>query len=313
MLSSLKKPKIVGVYDSPKIRTTNIKFRKTDQKTENIGESRKNRYFSPVSSSSLGKISHLSTASNLNCTSLNKKKGAIAPLTKEILYEENQNECDSTNYISPGTGKRDFSDKKHNRKIKIGNLEKCIDLFNQIKTNIKNKLQCSTEKTKLESQNLQTNIERLNGHLRSFSDQFCKINENKYNLFSNTHKTKVIAYRVKKENSHLKDEIIDLKKETEEITLNINQLNEESKYIVKQYTIINEELGSIKVKCSNISKEIKQMIKEKKCLMSSLTSITNKTERKFEELNKCLNKESLMKSQFKLLINYYSENMNNKM
>lgn len=313
MISSLKKPKIVGVYNSPLITTTSIKYKKTGQKTQNIGESRKNRYFSPVTSSSLGKISHLSTASNLNYTPSNKKRGPITPLAKEIFYEENQSEGESTNYLSPGTGMSEFSNKKHNRKIQIGNLGKCLDLFTQIKTNIKNKLQYSTEKSKLESQYLQTNIDRLNGHLRCFSHQFCKSNENKSNLFSNTHKTKVTAYRFKQENSHLKNEIVELKKEIEENSLNINKLNEESKYITKQYTKLNEELITTKLKCSNISKEIDKLIEEKKCLMSSLSFLVNKTERKFEELNKCLNKESLMKNHLKLLINNHSENMDNKM
>ena len=129
MISSLKKPKIVGVYNSPLITTTSIKYKKTGQKTENIGESRKNRYFSPVTSSSLGKISHLSTASNLNYTPSNKKRGPIISLAKEISHEENQSVGESTNYLSPGTGMSEFSKKKHNRKIQIGNLGKCLDLF----------------------------------------------------------------------------------------------------------------------------------------------------------------------------------------
>ena len=308
MFASLKKDDIKRIYDSPKIHTTAT--HKINQDKSNMKVVSKKVSFSPkISSTELkyGRLSYLSTAANSNTPSCkHNNKGIKFFRYKEGIFDENNMSDETSSYCLSDHNVMTTKRKKPSSDSLYNKLS-CTDLFKRIKTTIKDKLECSIKKSKIESKMLKGKIELLNEHLRCFSNENTQLKIKKTEYFSSSRKNQSIAYRVKRENKHMTKEIKELKKE-------IAQMEIQKKNIIKQtndyrntFYSMSEEVLKEKKTSIELSNKVNKAIEEKKNIISNIMSFSNKIKKQTEIMISVLGKENIMKSHLKLILENFSD------
>lgn len=307
MFASLKKDDIKRIYDSPKINTTAI--RKINQDNSNMKVVAKKVSFSPkISSTELkyGRLSYLSTAANSNTPSCkHNTKGIKYFRYNEGIFDDNLSN-DTSSYCLSDNNVINNKKKKKPSSDSLYNKLSCTDLFNQIKTTIKDRLECSIKKSKIETKKLKGSIQSLNEHLRCFSNESNKVKIKKTEFFSSSRKNQSIAYRVKKENKHMTKEIAQLKKELAEMEIQRKQLIKNTNDYRKEFYSMSDEVLKEKKTSIELSDKVKRAIEEKKNLISNIMSFSNKIKKQSEIMISFLGKENIMKSHLQLIIENFS-------
>ena len=308
MFASLKKDDIKGIYDSPKIHTTAI--RQINQEKSNMKVVKKVSFSPKISLTELkyGRLSYLSTAANSNTPSCkHNSKGIRYFRYKEGIFDDNNVSDETTSYCLSDHNVMTTKKKKKPSSDNLYNKLSCTDLFKRIKTTIKDKLECSFKKSKIESKILKRKIQSLNEHLRCFSNENSQLRIKKTEYFSSSKKNQSIAYRVKRENKHMTKEIAELKKEIAKMEIQKKNLIQQAKDYRKQFYSMSEEVLKEKKTSIELSNRVSNSIEEKKNIISNIMSFSNKIKKQTEIMVSVLGKENIMKSHLKLILENFSD------